>query len=101
VILPIIQEFEMAGEFTFRAKLKTAIYRHVRVFIALGAIGSVLLIYLIIRGTLKINHLPALAMALSNCWGLFLIISLLGYGLVAIPRILWYKGDVEKWLFYL
>jgi hypothetical protein len=39
-------------------------------------------------------------MALSNCWGLFLIILLLGYGLVAIPRLLWYSGDADKILNY-
>lgn len=34
-------------------------------------------------------------MVLSNCWGLFLIIVLLGYGLVVIPRSFWQSGDLE------
>jgi hypothetical protein len=95
-ILPVIQEYEMAGEFTFKSRLKTAVYRHVRIFILLGSLGIVLLIYLLIKNTLEVAHLPAFLMALSNCWGLFLIILLLGYGLVAIPRKLWYEGDCEK-----
>ena len=90
----------MAGEFTLKSRLKTAIYRHVRLFVIMGSVGIVLLIYLLIAGKLEMAHLPAFLMALSNCWGLFLIIVLLGYGLVAIPRTLWYKGDCHRMLYY-
>jgi hypothetical protein len=90
----------MAGEFTIKSRLKTAIFRHVMLFVILGGIGLIFLIYLIIEDKLEIAHLPAFLMALSNCWGLFLIILLLGYGLVAIPRKLWYTGSVEKMLHY-
>jgi len=33
--------------------------------------------------------------ALGNLWGLFLIIVMLGYGLVAVPRSLWRAGNLE------
>ena len=33
--------------------------------------------------------------ALGNLWGLFLIIVMLGYGLVAVPRSLWRAGHLE------
>ena len=33
--------------------------------------------------------------ALGNLWGLFLIILMLGYGLVAVPRSLWRYGNLE------
>lgn len=101
VILPVIQEYEMAGEFRFKSRLKTAIWRHVRILLLLGAIGLVGVIYLLITGKMTITFLPAFGMALSNCWGLFLIILLLGYGLVAIPRTLWYRGDCHKMLYYM
>lgn len=35
-------------------------------------------------------------MVLSNVWGLFLIILLLGYGLVSVPRRLWNDGNLEQ-----
>lgn len=33
--------------------------------------------------------------ALGNLWGLFLIIVMMGYGLVAVPRSLWRSGNLE------
>jgi len=38
---------------------------------------------------------------LSNAWGLFMIIFLLGYGLVAIPKEFFRKSDYENRLKYL
>lgn len=37
-------------------------------------------------------------MAMANSWGLFLVIMFMGYGLVAVPRKLWYAGDIQKHL---
>lgn len=34
-------------------------------------------------------------MAMANSWGLFLVIVLMGYGLVAVPRKLWYASDTK------
>lgn len=39
--------------------------------------------------------------ACGNAWGLFLVILLMGYGVVAIPRLLWWRGDLESTLKYL
>jgi hypothetical protein len=36
--------------------------------------------------------LKAIASSASNTWGLFLLIFMLGYGLVAVPRSLWYSS---------
>ena len=39
--------------------------------------------------------LRGLAIALSNAWGLFLIIVLLGYGLVTVPKHCFKMTDIE------
>ena len=31
----------------------------------------------------------------SNTWGLFLLVLLLGYGLVAVPRSMWYRSNTS------
>jgi len=38
---------------------------------------------------------------LSNAWGIFLIIFLLGYGLVALPKHIIQKSDYERRIKYL
>lgn len=34
----------------------------------------------------------------SNTWGLFLLVLLLGYGLVEVPRTLWYRSKTSLYL---
>jgi hypothetical protein len=38
-------------------------------------------------------------MAAANSWGLFLVIVFMGYGLVSVPRSLWYSGNYDRHLF--
>lgn len=40
--------------------------------------------------------LQAFVMAMANSWGLFLVIMFLGFGLVAVPRELWYSTDIKR-----
>ena len=40
-------------------------------------------------------------MAAANAWGLLLSTVMLGYGLVEVPRGLWYDANVERCLRYL
>lgn len=37
-------------------------------------------------------------MAAANSWGLFLVIVFMGYGLVSVPRNLWYSGNYDRHL---
>lgn len=37
-------------------------------------------------------------MAAANSWGLFLVIVFMGYGLVSVPRTLWYSGSYDRHL---
>ena len=54
LVLPVMQEFQVAGDFSFSARLKTAVWRHVRLFIIAGGLGLVCLIYLLIKGSLSV-----------------------------------------------
>jgi hypothetical protein len=46
--------------------------------------------------TLSLSTLPSLGIQLSNCFGLFCVLGLLGYGLVAIPQDLWKHSFPER-----
>jgi hypothetical protein len=37
-------------------------------------------------------------MAAANSWGLLLVIIFMGYGLVSVPRNLWYSGNYVRHL---
>lgn len=85
-ILPIMQSYSMAGDFTTIDKLKSAVRANLIYYSSFGAIFIVLLIYVIIKDGLDFPSLKVIAISSSNTWGLFLLVVLLGYGLVELPR---------------
>ena len=49
------------------------------------------LFYMLRRVELKVILITA-----ANTWGLFLLVLLLGYGLVEVPRGVWYAADIDR-----
>lgn len=83
-----MQSYSMSGDFTTMNKLKSALRANLIYYSSIGAIFLVLLIYVILRTGLVFSHLKVIAISSSNTWGLFLLVVLLGYGLVELPRFL-------------
>mmetsp|Transcript_9486 Transcript_9486/g.18310 ORF Transcript_9486/g.18310 Transcript_9486/m.18310 type:complete len:552 (-) Transcript_9486:1781-3436(-) len=92
VLLPLSQGYHTAGDFTFLRRMGTALFKHVRTYIVFGVAGGAIFLYLLISGKLNSESASAVLVVLSNLWGLFLVIVLLGYGLVEVPRKTWYAG---------
>ncbi|KAM7482309.1 hypothetical protein LguiB_006892 [Lonicera macranthoides] len=88
-IVPILQGYEDAGDFTVTERLKTSL-RH-NLFFAM-CVGSVSLCGLVLLVTLRKNWsggIRGFAMACSNTFGLVTGAFLLGFGLSEIPKGLW------------
>lgn len=51
------------------------------------------LLWKLISDHLTGEQLGFFAMCLANTWGLVLLILMLGYGLVEVPRVTWYSGN--------
>lgn len=83
-----MQSYSMTGDFTTIDRLKSAIRANLIYYSSLGAIFTVLLIYVIFKNGIDFANLKVIAISSSNTWGLFLLVILLGYGLVELPRIL-------------
>jgi hypothetical protein len=84
--LPIAYEYEEAGEFSIKDKLKRAIINNLiiyGVFILIGLLG---LAYLILSHRVDIANLPPVMLAASNAFGMLLVVIFLSHGLTAIPR---------------
>lgn len=87
LLLPIMQSYSKAGEFTSLEKLKSALRANIIYYSSFGAIFTVLLLYVIINtGIPSFANLKVVIISSSNTWGLFLLVVLLGYGLVELPR---------------
>ncbi|KAH8367301.1 LMBR1 domain-containing protein 2 homolog [Drosophila serrata] len=90
LIMPLMQSYLKAGDFTVKGKLKSALIENAIYYGSYLFICGVLLIYIAVKGeSLDWQKLKAIASSASNTWGLFLLILLLGYALVEVPRSLW------------
>jgi len=85
-LLPVMQSYSMAGDFTTIEKLKSALKSNLIYYSTIGAIFTTLLVYVIIKSGFDLPNLKVIAITSSNTWGLFLLVVLLGYGLVELPR---------------
>ncbi|EDQ90121.1 uncharacterized protein MONBRDRAFT_18680 [Monosiga brevicollis MX1] len=98
LILPIGQTYFTAGDFTPAQKLKTALRANAVTYVSLGVIAAILLIYIAIRNDLDSAGLEQIIIAASNTWGLLMVVLMLGYGVVDIPRLMWRRADIERTL---
>lgn len=91
LVLPLMQSFTQAGEFTFSGKLKSAVWDNSIFYASYLFIAIILLIYIALQPNLHLNfdRIKAIAAGASNTWGLFVLVLMLGYGLVEVPRNLW------------
>ena len=89
LLLPMTEATMSAGDFTLWAKLKSAMKEQVVVYASLLVVGVGVYLYLTFHEGMKQGQLKQTAMMASNMWGLFMVILLLGYGLVDVPRRLW------------
>lgn len=93
-----MQSYVDAGDFTFWTKMRTSIKENLIVYGSLGILVIILFVYIAVKSKLSTDALLGIAMAASNTWGLFLLIGLMGVGLVEIPRSLWNESRVGKCL---
>ncbi|XP_077980885.1 G-protein coupled receptor-associated protein LMBRD2-like [Glandiceps talaboti] len=91
IVCPLMQSYSRAGEFTVRGKLKAALIENAIYYGSYLLIFGVLLIYVAARPDIRLDgaKMSVLLVTASNTWGLFLLVLLLGYGLVEVPRKYW------------
>nr|VDC67603.1 unnamed protein product [Brassica rapa] len=92
-VVPLIQGFEDAGDFTVSERLKTSVHVNLVFYLVLGFVGLLGLILLIMMHRNWKGSILGYAMACSNTFGLVTGAFLLGFGLSEIPKTLWRNAD--------
>ncbi|KAJ8920064.1 hypothetical protein NQ315_011718 [Exocentrus adspersus] len=97
LIMPMMQSYIKAGDFTIKGKLKSALIDNAIYYGSYLLICGILLIYLALKPGIDMDwsKLKAIASSASNTWGLFLLVLLLGYALVEVPRRLWHSSNIS------
>ncbi|XP_014509133.1 LMBR1 domain-containing protein 2 homolog A [Vigna radiata var. radiata] len=93
VVVPLIQGFEDAGDFTVSERLKTSLHVNLIFYVIVGSIGIFGIILLVMMHRHWSGGLLGLAMACSNTFGLVTGAFLLGFGLSEIPKGIWKNAD--------
>ncbi|ODM93216.1 LMBR1 domain-containing protein 2 [Orchesella cincta] len=97
LILPMMQSYVQAGEFTIKGKLRSALLDNAIYYGSYLFICGILLAYIAVKPDLELDwyKLKAIASSASNTWGLFLLVFMLGYGLISVPLTL-YTSSSER-----
>lgn len=91
LLLPFMQSYARSGGFSITGKIKTALIENAIYYGTYLLIFGSLLIYVAVhpQWQLSWSELQTIGITAANTWGLFLLVLLLGYGLVEIPRSYW------------
>uniref|UniRef100_A0A8C6US86 LMBR1 domain containing 2b n=1 Tax=Neogobius melanostomus TaxID=47308 RepID=A0A8C6US86_9GOBI len=87
LLLPFMQSYARSGGFSITGKIKTALIENAIYYGTYLLIFGSLLIYVAVHP--QWYELQTIGITAANTWGLFLLVLLLGYGLVEIPRSYW------------
>uniref|UniRef100_A0A8C2Z5W3 LMBR1 domain containing 2b n=1 Tax=Cyclopterus lumpus TaxID=8103 RepID=A0A8C2Z5W3_CYCLU len=89
LLLPFMQSYARSGGFSITGKIKTALIENAIYYGTYLLIFGSLLIYVAVHPEWHLYELQTIGITAANTWGLFLLVLLLGYGLVEIPRSYW------------
>ncbi|VDO62042.1 unnamed protein product, partial [Onchocerca flexuosa] len=110
IVLPLMQSYSNAGDFSALGKLRSAIYNNAIYYGTYFIVFFMILIYAAVKGVVLNasyyfdyfpgrmrdifrEHLKVILISASNTWSLFLLVVLLGYGLIEVPRQFWQMGN--------
>ncbi|XP_014849759.1 PREDICTED: LMBR1 domain-containing protein 2-B-like [Poecilia mexicana] len=95
LLLPFMQSYARSGAFSIVGKVKTALIENAIYYGTYLLIFIFLLIYVSVHLKLRLtrSELQTISITAANTWGLFLLVLLLGYGLVEIPRSYWFSSS--------
>lgn len=96
VVLPVQLEYHSSGHFSFREKLHDALRKNIYALVIAATAGVVYIMYNVVTGNGSPYQVINFMMAMGNTYGVFIIIVLMGSGLVGLPRRLWQLADSEK-----
>ncbi|XP_068637914.1 uncharacterized protein [Aristolochia californica] len=93
IVVPTIQGYEDAGDFTVAERMKSSIHGNLVFYLIVGSLGLFGLILLIVMRRNWSLGVVGFAMACSNTFGLVTGAFLLGFGLSEIPKSIWRNAD--------
>ncbi len=89
------QEYYAAGEFTVGGRICGSLKANAKFYSILGALGLLGLIYLFATKAVNWSTLVPVVLTIANTATLAMVVVMLGYGLVEVPRLVWRKSSTD------
>lgn len=95
LLLPFMQSYARSGAFSRVGKIKTALIKNAIYYGTYLLIFICLIVYVAAHPQWRLSwrEFQTIGITAANTWGLFLLVLLLGYGLVEIPRSYWLSAS--------
>lgn len=100
-IIPVLQEWEDSGDLESSARLKRSLRSNGLFYLAMIVGAVVFLLILILLNAGGEMGLITFLKCLATIWGMLLLMVLMGYGLVEVPKTMWRNADPAQYLDYL
>jgi len=94
IILPLFRHALLSGCFTWYSRLQAGCRIAVRGWI-MGACAAVLFVVALAVKMKSFGHIVPVLMALGNTYGFLMVVLLLGYSLVDLPKQVWRQANPE------
>mmetsp|Transcript_6418 Transcript_6418/g.20787 ORF Transcript_6418/g.20787 Transcript_6418/m.20787 type:complete len:590 (-) Transcript_6418:341-2110(-) len=98
VICPLLMEFWAAGEFSAKARLVAALRHNLRFYSVMACVLTAVAVMVAFKHGFSLSKVSGFLIAAANGYGMLLIMVMLGYGLVEVPREAWSKTDPKRLL---
>jgi len=99
-ILPFCMYYYQSSEFTKRGMIRQAMRNMVIWTFGPLMIGILFWLWLLFKGHITIMNTPKIVIALSNAYGMIVLICALSYGLIRVPMQAWENRDLKIILGY-
>lgn len=93
VIIPVVQEYVVAGDFSKCGRFKTSMRLNLLFYIIIAVVVAGALAYVIFGAGMTFSDLFPILTVIANTYGLVFVVLLLGYGTAELPRTLWSWSD--------
>lgn len=89
IVIPLLQEYYQAGEFTVRARWWRAVRNNAMFYAVILVLALLSMLIMNVGYGWTVHQMDAVLGALSNTFGTGLCLCLLGYGIIEVPRTIW------------
>jgi hypothetical protein len=100
-ILPVMQSYSEVGDFSTKQRIKSALKHRVAYYRNLLVVSTGAFIYYAVQFGIDPSKIIPICISISNTSGLIIMLPLLGYGLVDLPRKMYHKSLYKRRLDFL